>query len=163
VEDHERRLRLEALYTQHAAAVHAYARRRTDIASAEEVVMEVFVIACRRLELVPAQPLPWLLGCGRRLLANQRRGAQRAEALIEWLASAATRTVSEDATNELVAAALAELNERAREILLLSSWRTSSRRKSPRCSAAPGRRPRCGFTEPASGWAQRSNAGIARQ
>jgi RNA polymerase sigma-70 factor (ECF subfamily) len=122
VEDHDRRLRLEALYSQNAAAVHAYARRRTDAVSAEDVVMEVFVIACRRLDEVPAQPLPWLLGCARRLLANQRRGAQRAEALIERLASVGSSTVTGDPTSDLVMAALAALSVRDREILLLSSW-----------------------------------------
>jgi RNA polymerase sigma-70 factor (ECF subfamily) len=122
VEDHERRLRLEAIYTENAAAVHAYARRRTDAASAEDVVMEVFVVACRRLEQVPSEPLPWLLGCARRLLANQRRGARRGEALVERLASAGRPALTGDSTNELVAAALDELSERDREILLLSSW-----------------------------------------
>jgi RNA polymerase sigma-70 factor (ECF subfamily) len=121
VEHHERQLRLEAIYTEHAAAVHAYARRRTDAASAEDVVMEVFVIACRRLEQMPSPPLPWLLGCARRLMANQRRGAQRADALVERLARVETRTLATGAT-DLVAAALEALSERDREILLLSAW-----------------------------------------
>ena len=122
MEDRERRLRLEALYARHAAAVHAYARRRTDVASAEDIVMEVFVIACRRLDHVPEEPLPWLLGCARRLMANQRRGAQRAEALIERLARARTDADSADVTGDVVWLALAQLRERDREILLLSSW-----------------------------------------
>jgi RNA polymerase sigma-70 factor (ECF subfamily) len=122
VEDRERRLRLEALYAEHAAAVHAYAQRRIDVASAEDIVMEVFVIACRRLDHVPAQPLPWLLGCARRLLANQRRGAQRADALIERLSSSRTYVDASDPTSDLVWLALAQLRERDREILLLSAW-----------------------------------------
>ncbi|MGH2908584.1 MAG: RNA polymerase sigma factor, partial [Solirubrobacteraceae bacterium] len=66
------RVRLERPFAAHAPAVRAYALRRTDPVSADDVVMEVFVVACRRLDAVPDGPLPWLLGCARRVLANQR-------------------------------------------------------------------------------------------
>jgi RNA polymerase sigma-70 factor (ECF subfamily) len=85
----QRRRRLEGLYVEHADAVHAYARRRAEVAVAEDVVMEVLVVACRRLEEVPEEALPWLLGCARRVLANQRRSAIRADALTDrWRSSA---------------------------------------------------------------------------
>ena len=97
VVDRERRARVEGLFIEHAAAVRAYALRRTDAASADDAVMEVFVIACRRIDVVPADPLPWLLGCARRVLANQRRGARRAGALVARIAEAAsTGTVVPD-------------------------------------------------------------------
>jgi RNA polymerase sigma-70 factor (ECF subfamily) len=54
------------MYVAHADAVYAYARRRAEISVAEDVVMEVFVVACRRLEKVPDEALPWLLGWARR-------------------------------------------------------------------------------------------------
>jgi RNA polymerase sigma-70 factor (ECF subfamily) len=118
----QRRGRLEALYLAHADAVYAYAKRRAERAVAEDVVMEVFVVACRRLEEVPDQPLPWLLGCARRVLANQRRGAMRADALRDRLQSAAQPgRVDHDAV-EVLASALEDLRPDDREIILLSAW-----------------------------------------
>jgi RNA polymerase sigma-70 factor (ECF subfamily) len=122
VDDVQRRRRLEVLYREHAAAVHAYARRRTGAATAEDVVMEVFVIACRRLERVPGDSLPWLLGCARRVLANQRRGVQRADALTDRLISAARVADLDAGAGELVAVALAGLRSVDQEILLLRFW-----------------------------------------
>jgi len=70
----------EQLYRQHAGAVLAYARRRTMQAVADDVVADVFLIAWRRVDDVPAERLPWLLGVARRVLANQRRGEYRGAA-----------------------------------------------------------------------------------
>jgi DNA-directed RNA polymerase specialized sigma24 family protein len=58
--DLARRARLEGLYEDHAAAVHSYALRRVGEAHAREVLVESFVLAWRRLDDVPADPLPWL-------------------------------------------------------------------------------------------------------
>jgi hypothetical protein len=44
----DRHERLRALFAQHAEAVRGYALRRTDPHSADDVVSEVFVVACRR-------------------------------------------------------------------------------------------------------------------
>jgi RNA polymerase sigma-70 factor, ECF subfamily len=119
--DQDRR-RLEALYVEHADTVYAYARRRADAALAEDVVMEVFVVACRRLEDVPDPALPWLLGCARRVLANHRRSAGRAEALTERLRSAAQAGGVGEGAAERLAGALECLGDGDREIILLSSW-----------------------------------------
>src|SRR6185437_14080530 len=81
--DVERRQLLEGLFNEHAAAVRAYALRRIDPASADDTVSEVFVVACRRIEEIPPDALPWLLACARRVLANQYRGARRRLALVD--------------------------------------------------------------------------------
>jgi DNA-directed RNA polymerase specialized sigma24 family protein len=60
VSELRRREHLEELFVDHAAAVRAYALRRIDQAAAEETVSEVFMIAWRRLDDVPSDPLPWL-------------------------------------------------------------------------------------------------------
>lgn len=122
VEGDERRRRLEALYVTHADAVYAYARRRAAAAVAEDVVMEVFVVACRRLDELPAQALPWLLGCARRVLANQRRSAVRADALRERLRGAARSAGIDEVAAGLLADALGQLSTSDREIVLLSAW-----------------------------------------
>jgi RNA polymerase sigma-70 factor (ECF subfamily) len=114
---------LEALYLAHADAVYAYAKRRAERAVAEDVVMEVFVVACRRLEEVPdQQALPWLLGCARRVLANQRRGALRADALRDRLQSAAQPAGLDHDAVDVLASALDDLGPGDREIILLSAW-----------------------------------------
>lgn len=74
VNEVRRRERLERLFSEHAEAVHAYARRRIDAASAQDTVAEVFSVAWRRLDDVSEHALPWLLAAARRVLANQRPG-----------------------------------------------------------------------------------------
>jgi RNA polymerase sigma-70 factor (ECF subfamily) len=122
VEAQERRARLEQLFDRHAADVRAYALRRIDAETAADVVMDVFVVACRRLEDVPADPLPWLLACARRVLANQRRAARRAEALHDRMAQALGRRGHDGAAAARLAAALDQLSESDREIVLLAAW-----------------------------------------
>jgi RNA polymerase sigma-70 factor, ECF subfamily len=119
----ERRLRLEALFIAHADDVLAYARRRTDGAAAEDVLSEVFVVAWRRLDEVPADPVPWLLACARRVLANQRRGERRRAAFFDRLsADAASTEGSVDLPDRALARALASLSDTDREVLLLIAW-----------------------------------------
>lgn len=118
----ERRARLERLFDRHAADVRSYALRRIDAETAADVVMDVFVVACRRLEDVPVEPLPWLLACARRVLANQRRAARRAEGLRDRIAEALERRGHDGAAAARLAAALDELTESDREIVLLAAW-----------------------------------------
>jgi RNA polymerase sigma-70 factor (ECF subfamily) len=122
----ESRARFEALYRAHAGAVLAYARRRTDGATADDVVADVFLTAWRRLADVPSDPLPWLLGIARRILANRRRGEARSAALHHRLARTAQPQASDDrrggSFDEGVESALRALSDRDREILLLVAW-----------------------------------------
>lgn len=120
-----RRRRLEALFAEHARAVHAYALRRIDLAAADDTVSEVFLVAWRRLDDCPADALPWLLACARRVLANQRRGADRRLALTDRLSRTTVATDNRDGAvfaDGLLARALAELTENDREVLLLTAW-----------------------------------------
>lgn len=112
--------RFEEIYRRHADAVHAYARRRSDAVTADEVVADVFLVVWRRLDQVPAEPLPWLLGVARRALANRRRSARRASALEERLAD--VRGGEEPPKDLGLLSALSRLGERDREVLLLIAW-----------------------------------------
>ncbi|MHB1538981.1 MAG: RNA polymerase sigma factor [Solirubrobacteraceae bacterium] len=111
------------LYERHAAAVHAYALRRSDRQTAEEVTAQVFLVAWRRRSAVPEEALPWLYGVARRVLAEQRRGASRRRRLTERLHLTASR---EAAVPELADSGLAEALQRLsggdRETLLLRYW-----------------------------------------
>jgi RNA polymerase sigma-70 factor (ECF subfamily) len=115
-------VRLAKLFHEHAAAVRGYALRRTDPQTADDVVSEVFLVACRRLEDVPDDPLPWLIGCARRVLANQRRGDRRRGALAERLTSEPDPAAPEPAGDETLSIAFASLRPADREILALVAW-----------------------------------------
>jgi RNA polymerase sigma-70 factor (ECF subfamily) len=120
------RARFEALYRAHAGAVRTYARRRSDAQASDDVVADVFVIAWRRLAEIPDDPLPWLLGVARRVLANRRRGVAREEALrgrmLSEQAIAAPTEVTRREADAAVMSALRTLRERDREALLLVGW-----------------------------------------
>ncbi len=119
--------RFDVMYREHGGAVRRYVRRRSDAQGADDVVADVFVVAWRRLDEVPDDPLPWLLGVARRVLANRRRGTAREHALL-------TRMRSERPAEPLLGArepsdaggavwqALTALGEHDREVLLLVAW-----------------------------------------
>ena len=71
---------LEKLHREYAGAVRAFVRRRIGDDDADDVVAEVFVVAWRRLEDMPADPRTWLLGVARKVLANRYRAARRQRA-----------------------------------------------------------------------------------
>ncbi|HEX4033221.1 MAG TPA: sigma-70 family RNA polymerase sigma factor [Solirubrobacteraceae bacterium] len=119
----EQRARLEDLYAAHAASVRGYLRRRTDSATTDDLLSDVFVVAWRRLEQIPPDALPWLLACARNLLANSVRSERRRTALIGLLrdnAPPATLPIEEPKTR--LAEAFATLRSHDREALLLVAW-----------------------------------------
>jgi DNA-directed RNA polymerase specialized sigma24 family protein len=67
--------RFERLYVEHCPAVRRYLRRRADAVLVEDTLSETFLVAWRRLDAIPDDALPWLLGVARRALANH--GARR--------------------------------------------------------------------------------------
>jgi RNA polymerase sigma-70 factor (ECF subfamily) len=115
------RERFARLYEEHGGRVLAYALRRAAPDVAADVVAETFLVAWRRLDDVPAEPLPWLLGVARRVLANRRRSEGRLERLHERAAGERPRDAPEPPDGAL-AAALRRLPERDREALLLVAW-----------------------------------------
>lgn len=118
----------DALFTAYHADVLSYIVRRTSLASAEDVLAETFLVAWRRSDRVPKDPLPWLLGVARRVLANQRRGELRRGALVGrlaglWLGLGTLGPWEPPSTlSPELAAAIASLSEREREALLLTAW-----------------------------------------
>lgn len=119
--DGARRERFEQVFDAHYRAVSAYALRRASPAEAEDAVAETFLVAWRRLDDVPEDAKPWLLGVTRRVLANQRRAAGRRDALTQRVAH------ERDGEPELprrspILHALQRLSEGDREVLLLFAW-----------------------------------------
>lgn len=114
--------RLEAIFREHYEAVLAYARRRAPISVADDAAAETFAIAWRKADKIPREPLPWLLGIARRVLATQRRGSERRERLSNRLARNLGATSPDDQLGEALGAALNALADRDREVLLLIAW-----------------------------------------
>lgn len=75
------------LYTDTYAQVLGYCRRRcVDEDAARDAAAEVFTVVWRRWADAPAEPVPWLYGVARLVLANHRRAAGRRQRLLERLA-----------------------------------------------------------------------------
>jgi RNA polymerase sigma factor (sigma-70 family) len=115
------------MYSEHGRALRTFVHRRIDPGVADDVVAEVFLAAWRRYHEAPSDTLPWLLGIARGVLANQRRGQARRVALYERLESSGPhgdREPDDETVGEIspVLQALASLNRRDQEILLLVAW-----------------------------------------
>lgn len=115
-----RRLRFEQLFDAHYGAVSGYAHRRAASGDAEDAVGETFLVAWRRIDEVPVDAKPWLLGVARRVLANQRRAGARRAALTERVAQDSTGR--DELERSPILAALGRLSEGDREVLLLAAW-----------------------------------------
>ena len=114
-----------ALYERYYERVLGYVLRRTPREAAHDVVAEIFLVVWRRFGDLPQEPLPWLLGIARKILANERRSARRRASLLNELR--ATHHVAggegEDTPSVAdVVAALERLPERDQELLKLVAW-----------------------------------------
>jgi RNA polymerase sigma factor (sigma-70 family) len=123
--------RFEASFRGHYRDVLAFSLRRlSNRAAAEDAASETFATAWRRRDQIPADDsLPWLYAVALRVIANQRRSAQRKQRLHG-------RVVSDSRTGQGVApdpadrviertaffAAFSRLRETDKEILRLVAW-----------------------------------------
>jgi RNA polymerase sigma-70 factor (ECF subfamily) len=115
--------RMEILFRRHYRDVVAYVRRRTEPDLVEDVVAETFLVTWRRLEQVPAEARPWLLGVARKTLATQRRSLARRCSLLARLEGAGRLDERNEQPGELdVADALERLSEKDREAITLVVW-----------------------------------------
>ena len=112
------------LHTQHFTRVYRYiAYRINDLQRAEELAADVFRIAWEKQQV--EQPgIGWLLATARKLLSNEYKGRRRRLELIDRLKDQARSQVSGPNNEEqsAVADVLLRLNERHREVLMLSYW-----------------------------------------
>lgn len=122
---------LTELYQRHAAAVHAYARRRLPASEdADDVVVEVFATAWRRRDQVPPQALPWLYATAANVVAHAQRsegrrrrlGARLAVVRPEPAEDLAERVASAASAERSVGAALEQLPPDDAEVLRLWAW-----------------------------------------
>jgi RNA polymerase sigma-70 factor (ECF subfamily) len=125
--DSDRRSRFEAIAAEVFEPLQRFLRRRADPNDADDALNETLLTLWRRLDDIPDDAvLPWSYGVARRIVANQRRSAQRRLSLAERMEATATPapTVDPAAVDEFpeVAEAMAELEEPDREVLTLWAW-----------------------------------------
>lgn len=100
--------------------VQRYLLRRTDPATADDVLGEVLLVLWRRLDDAPLDtPLPWVYGVARGCLANARRSAARQERLVHRLAQVRADAGRDDGDLEQALLALPAADG---EILRLWAW-----------------------------------------
>ncbi len=122
------------LYDRHAEALYRYAARRLGPQPAEDVVAETFLAAYRgrrRFDQSRGTALPWLYGILTNQVAQHRR-SERAryrilartlqEQPVEGPADQVAAMVAAQAVRGPLAAALAQLSTRDRDVLLLIAW-----------------------------------------
>ena len=106
----------------------AYARRRVDSATADEVVADTFLVAWRRRDSVPeGTETAWLYGVAKNTISTALRAASRRTALANKVRS--TRSIAPEWEHEIAGddatgllACLKRLRDNDREILMLAAW-----------------------------------------
>jgi hypothetical protein len=83
--EHERAERFSSIFEESYGRVHAYAARRVGRDSADDIAAETMLIAWRRREVLPADPLPWLYGIARNVVARHHEAATRGQGLVRSL------------------------------------------------------------------------------
>ena len=89
-----RGIRFEKVYRAFHGRVWAFAARRVGPSAAEDVTAETFLIAWRKLDSLPSEPLPWLFEVARNVLLRRnatdtRDGRTRTELAFQRPAGAA--------------------------------------------------------------------------
>ena len=122
--------RFAALFGRHHRQVYAYAVSRAGHDVADDVVSDTFLVAWRRLEVVPPDPLPWLLGVARNVVQERHRAAARQLRLLSQTSVAVEGDVAEVVADRAATlAALDALRPADREILTLVGWHGLSTRE----------------------------------
>lgn len=114
----------EELYRATASDLFGYARRRTR-GDVEDLVAEVYATAWRRRDELPPALLrrAWLFGVARTLLlADARRRAAEAAAIVEASGIPVGTAGSMDKAEAVIKAALERLSAGDREVLQLVEW-----------------------------------------
>jgi RNA polymerase sigma-70 factor (ECF subfamily) len=124
-QSNEQREQFSRTFASQRWAVRNYLARRAPAAMVDDLVAETFLVAWRRFDRIPPDPLTWLLGTARRVLANELRGQRRRDALIQRLQLFADDPVfapPDEMIDSDVRAGLEALPMKEREALLLVAW-----------------------------------------
>lgn len=120
--------RLRSIWEEHSGRVLAYAvRRLRSEEAAKDVVAETFLQAWRRIDALPQDSLPWLLGTARRVISHHLRSARSRQALRQKLQGVSTTDrggseVEGAWARERLVVAFESLGLTDQEILTLVDW-----------------------------------------
>jgi RNA polymerase sigma-70 factor (ECF subfamily) len=126
--------RFAEIFDRHAPHIQRYLARRLGRQSADDLVAETFLIAFdkrSRYQLARHDARPWLYGIATNLVGRHRREEVREYRLRNAVAPApdtdghadvVAARVTAQAMHRLLAAALADLNDGDRDVLLLIAW-----------------------------------------
>lgn len=123
VDVESRRTRFESLAPELIEPLRRFLARRTDAATADDVLGETLLVCWRRLDELPEPALPWAYGVARHCLANARRGARRQQRVVAKIAVLdPPRETPETPSDPGVGAAMGRLSDDDAELLRLSAW-----------------------------------------
>jgi RNA polymerase sigma factor (sigma-70 family) len=126
--------RFAALFDRHAGELHRYVARRLGAGVADDLVAETFLAAFRQrreYDLARLDARPWLYGIATNLVSRHRRTEARlyralartgVDPVAADHADQVAARVTAEGTSRRVAAALARLPRRDRDVLLLVAW-----------------------------------------
>ena len=121
----DRRARFEELARELIDPLRRYLARRTDPATADDVLSDTLLVCWRRLDDVPDNALPWAYGVAANCLSNAERGQRRQERLAARISvvappdqSAPGPAAGDDELHEAMSALRAE----DAELLRLWAW-----------------------------------------
>ncbi len=122
-----RRERFEELVPGIIEPLRRFLARRTDSATADDVLADTLLVCWRRIDEVPHQPLPWAYGVARLCLANAERAGRRQSRVAARIATVdppATSTGADDPdpATDAVREAIAALPPADAELLRLWAW-----------------------------------------
>jgi RNA polymerase sigma-70 factor (ECF subfamily) len=122
------------VFTRHHPAIHRYLARRLGAEQADELAAETFAVAFAkraRYDLAVADARPWLFGIATKLAHRQWRREERelrayartgVDAVVPSPDERATARADSAAAGRALAAALADLSAKERDVLLLYAW-----------------------------------------
>lgn len=117
----DREARFAAVADTCLEPVRRYLARRTDPATAEDVLADVLLVCWRRLDDVPEEALPWAVGVARNQLRNAERAARRRERATARLADE-QRVAGDPPDTAALSEALSHLRPADAELLRLWAW-----------------------------------------
>jgi RNA polymerase sigma factor (sigma-70 family) len=141
--------RFAEVFDRYYAAIHGYVARRLGRGLADDVASETFLIAFdrrRRYDVEQPDARPWLYGIASNLVARHRRAEVRryralSRAAVERTddgdAERVAGRLDAEALRGRLAAALLEIEDRDREVLLLVAWAQLSCEEAARALGIP--------------------------
>jgi len=119
--------RFHDFYQERFLDVSGFVRRRVAASDASDVIAQVFTVAWRRFDVIPAPPEDrlWLFGVARRTVASHRRSGLRRFQLYQRLFEQLVPPSSPSDDDHLLARveiAIARLRPNDREVLRLILW-----------------------------------------